>query len=194
MTRPPPLELFRKFIRFYIVNLPLSTYQECLIDKGDISSFSIRAKVTKSVGDETIEVIEWGVGRDKNKTEVEDIPLHFFSEMKFQETQITYLKKGNISPLCHCEIYFCWVLIKRVFCYKFKQVDKPLCGHMNTFLLVKTLYQHYSWICGYLNIWIFEFLPPDIWIHGIIRLVLCPPSWQSRQIVGRRQQREMGRS
>ena len=111
MTRPPPLELFRKFIRFYIVNLPLSTYQECLIDKGDISSFSIRAKVTKSVGDETIEVIEWGVGRDKNKTEVEDIPLHFFSEMKFQETQITYLKKGNIlkeiSP--HC------VIVKYIF-------------------------------------------------------------------------------
>ena len=52
------LELFQKFIRFYIVTRPLSTYQECLIDKGDISSFSIRAKVTKSVGDETIEVIE----------------------------------------------------------------------------------------------------------------------------------------
>ena len=109
----------------------------------------------------------------------------------FEERE--YLKR-NISPLCHCERYFCWVLIKRVFCYKFKQVDKPICGHMNTFLLVKTLYQHYSWICGYSNIWIFEFLPLDIWIHGIIRLVLCPPSWQSRQIVGRRQQREMGRS
>ena len=67
--------------------------------------------MTKSVGDETIEVIEWGVGWDKKKTEVEDIPLHFFSEMKFQETQITYLKKGNIlkeiSP--HC------VIVKDIF-------------------------------------------------------------------------------